>query len=92
MKKGKNYLHLLLAFMGMLMLLCAGMTVSASERPRVRINNVDYVFYKNEQGKKPVAIAYIDDVRGSNLPTELYIPKKIKYKKKSSLGNSMNKE
>ncbi|MFR8548972.1 MAG: hypothetical protein ACLVEV_10180 [Lachnospiraceae bacterium] len=82
MKKGKNYLHLLLAFMGMLMLLCAGMTVSASERPRVRINNVDYVFYKNEQGKKPVAIAYIDDVRGSNLPTELYIPKKIKYKKK----------
>ena len=82
MKKRKDYLHLLLILTGLLMLLCAGMTVSAAERSRVRINSVDYVFYKNEKGKKPVAIAYIDDVRGSNLPTELYIPKKIKYKKK----------
>lgn len=82
MKKRKNYLHLLLMLTGLLMLLCAGMTASAAEKSRVRINNVDYVFYKNEEGKKPDVVAYIDDVRGSNLPTELYIPKKIKYKNK----------
>lgn len=81
-EKRKNYFHLLLMLTGLLMLLCAGMTVSAAEKSRVRINNVDYVFYKSEEGKKTDVVAYIDDVRGSDLPTELYIPKKIKYKNK----------
>lgn len=74
----KRKFHLLLVFVGLLMLLCTGMPVSAAMSETVLIDGVEYMCYYLSSGK-PVAAAYIDNVRGDNLPTELYIPRKIKY-------------
>lgn len=80
MKTRKKYFHLFTMLMGLLMLLCAGMTVSAENgKNRVLIKGVEYSFYSS--GNKHEASATIDDVRGDNLPTELYIPRKIRYNK-----------
>lgn len=80
MKTRKKYFHLFTMLMGLLMLLCAGMTVSAENgKNRVLIKGVEYSFYSS--GNKHEASASIDDVRGDNLPTELYIPRKIRYNK-----------
>lgn len=60
------------------MLLCAGMTVSAENgNNSVLIKGVEYGFHSD--GNRHTASAFIDDVRGDNLPTELYIPRKIRY-------------
>lgn len=79
MKKRKKHLHLLLMFMGLLMLFCTGITVSADTGwEKVLINGVEYTL--SSDGNRHTALAYIDTVRGDHLPTELYIPQKIKYK------------
>ena len=70
MKKRK--FHLLFMLMGLLMLLSTGMTVSAKT---VRVGGVDYRLNR----RTCVAWASIDDVRGDHLPTQLYIPRKLRY-------------
>ena len=73
MKKRK--FHPLLLLLGLLMLLCTGMPASAAVPETVLINGVEYRL----SPERSVATAYIDNVRGDNLPTELYIPRKVKY-------------
>ena len=80
MKTRKKYLHLLTMLMGLLMLLGACMTASAENgKNSALIKGVEYSFHSS--GNRHVASASIDDVRGDNLPTELYIPRKIRYNK-----------
>lgn len=76
MKTRKKYLHLFIMLLGLLLLFCAGMTVSADrEAQPVMMKGVAY--YLNDDH---TATAHIDNVRGDDLPTELYIPRKIKHR------------
>lgn len=77
MKTRKKFLHLFIVLMGLLMLFGTGMTVSAAKlKKSVRIKGVEYDLFSDR-----TATARIEKVRGNDLPTELYIPKMIKYKK-----------
>ena len=79
MRKRTNHLHLLLMLMGLLMLFCTGITVSADAGwEKALIDGVEYNL--SSDGNRHTASAFIDSVRGDHLPTELYIPRKVKYK------------
>lgn len=85
MKNRKKYLHLFAVLMGLLMLFGTGLTVSASSKmdAEVIIKGVQYRLYTDPYADtKHTAIAFIENVRGIILPTELYIPRKVKYQNK----------
>ena len=85
MKNRKKYLHLFAVLMGLLMLFGTGLTVSASSKmdAEVIIKGVQYRLYTDPYADtKHTAIAFIENVRGDHLPTELYITRKEKYQNK----------
>lgn len=76
MKKRRNYVHLFIMLMGLLMLCGASVLVSADTGfKKVLIDGVEYSLDLNGRTAK----AGIETVRGDNLPTKLSIPGKIQY-------------
>lgn len=67
MKTRKKHLHLFTALMGLLMLFCAGMTVSAASKvdAEVIIKGVQYALFSDPYADTEyTAIAFIGSVRG----------------------------
>lgn len=76
MKKRRNYVHLFIMLMGLLMLCGTSVLVSADTGfKKVLIDGVEYSLDLNDRTAK----ASIDKVRGDNLATKLSVPRKIKY-------------